>query len=62
MTSRKNEQTSPAIAKLAAQGLKNPASLTPAQVQKLAGSVLTQTPDRPTPKPKAPARKPSPRR
>ena len=43
----KNEKTSPKIAKIASKWLKNPKKLTPAQVQKVAGSALTQAPDKP---------------
>ncbi|NQV22181.1 MAG: hypothetical protein HQ511_12275 [Rhodospirillales bacterium] len=43
----KNEKTSAEIASLAAKALKDPSSLTKKQVQKLAGSVLTQAPDKP---------------
>ena len=50
----KNEKTSKDVASIAAQALRNPSSITKAQVQKLAGSVLTQAPDRTPPKPRAP--------
>lgn len=45
-----NEKTSPALARLAAKALRAPSALTNAEIQKLAGSVLTQTPDKPKPK------------
>ena len=46
-----NEKTSPAVAKIAAQGLRAPSTLTTQQIKKLAGSVLTQTADhKPAPK------------
>ena len=41
----KNEHTSKPIAKIAAKALHDPKSVTPKQVQKLAGSALTQRPD-----------------
>lgn len=40
----KNERTGTPIGKIAAQGLKDPGSLTKAQIQKLASSALTQRP------------------
>ncbi len=40
------ERTSKPIAKIAAQGLKDPGSLTNKQIQKLAGSALTQAPNK----------------
>lgn len=45
-STRKNEQTSTKIGKIAAKGLSNPDSLTPAQIRALSGSVLTQRPDK----------------
>lgn len=44
--SGKGEQTSPSVASLASKGLKNPGSLTNKEIQKIAGSVLTQAPDK----------------
>lgn len=41
-----NEKTSKEIASIAAKGLRDPGSLTKAQIKKLAGSALTQAPDR----------------
>ena len=45
-TMPKNEKTSKPIAKIASKGLKDPKSLTPKQIQKVSGSVLTQSPDK----------------
>ena len=42
----KNEKTSPAVAKIAAQGLKAPTTLTAKQIKTLSASVLTQAPDK----------------
>ena len=42
----KNERTQKPIGKIASQGLKNPGSLTNREIQKLAGSALTQRPDK----------------
>lgn len=50
----KDEKTSKAIASIASKALKDPKSVTPAEIKKLAASALTQTAD----KPKAPAKKP----
>lgn len=41
-----NEKTSKEIGKIASQGLKNPSSLTNQQIKKLAGSALTQRPNK----------------
>ena len=41
----KNEKTSQNVASIAARALRDPASITKGQIQKLAGSVLTQAPD-----------------
>jgi hypothetical protein len=41
----KNEKSGKGVGSIAAQGLKNPGSLTKPQIQKLSGSVLTQRPD-----------------
>lgn len=40
------EETSARIASIAARGLRDPASLTPEDIRALAGSALTQAPDR----------------
>lgn len=45
--SKKGEQTSKPIAKIASKALKEPKSVTPTEIKKMAGSVLTQTPDKP---------------
>lgn len=42
----KNEKTSRGIGSIASQGLKKPSSLSNQQIKKLAGSVLTQRPDK----------------
>ena len=42
----KNEKTSPAVAKIASQGLKAPSTLTTKQIKTLAASVLTQAADK----------------
>lgn len=42
----KNEKTSPTVASLAAKALAT-GKATPAEIKKLAGSVLTQSPDKP---------------
>ncbi len=42
----KNEKTSRTIAGIAAQGLKDPGSLSLRDIARLAGSALTQAPDR----------------
>jgi len=41
----KNEKTGKTVGSIAAQGLKNPGSLTNSQIKTLAGSALTQRPD-----------------
>ncbi|MEJ1384874.1 MAG: hypothetical protein RPV21_10945 [Candidatus Sedimenticola sp. (ex Thyasira tokunagai)] len=43
----KNEKTSKSVASIASKGLRKPGSLTQAEIRKIAGSVLTQTPDKP---------------
>jgi|TARA_R100000501_G_C2554487_1_gene67719 carnitine O-acetyltransferase len=43
----RNEKTSSKVATLAAKGLKDPGSLTKAQIKTISGSVLTQAPDKP---------------
>lgn len=40
------ERTSPEIARLAARGLRDPASFTNADIRKVCASALTQAPDR----------------
>jgi carnitine O-acetyltransferase len=52
----KNEKTSKRIASLGGRALRDPGSLTLAEIRELGGSVLTQAPDKPKPK----KRKPSP--
>ncbi|MDY7095623.1 MAG: hypothetical protein SX243_21830 [Acidobacteriota bacterium] len=47
-----NEKTSQEMASLAAKALKAPKKLTAAEIKSLAGSVLTQSPDKPKPKPR----------
>jgi hypothetical protein len=42
----KNEKTSKAIATIASKALKNPSSITKAEIKKIAASVLTQAPDK----------------
>ena len=56
----KDEKTSKDVAAIAAQALRDPGSITKKQIQQLAGSALTQAPDR-TPA-ASPARKSSGRR
>ncbi len=46
MGTKRNEQTSKAIARIASQGLRKPSSLTNAQIKRLSGSALTQAPNR----------------
>jgi hypothetical protein len=41
----KNEKTGTPVGKIASQALRDPKSITPSEVRKLAGSVLTQRPD-----------------
>lgn len=41
-----SESTSTQIAKIASKGLKDPGSLTKTEIRKLAGSALTQAPDK----------------
>lgn len=45
-----NEKTSAAIAKIASKALKDPASVTKAEIKKLAASALTQAADVPAKK------------
>jgi hypothetical protein len=47
MASKKNEKTSRTIGSIAARALKNPGDATNAEIRKLAGSALTQVPDKP---------------
>jgi len=42
----KNERTSAKVASIASKALKDPASVSKAQVKSLAASVLTQAPDK----------------
>ncbi|MBU1862491.1 MAG: hypothetical protein KKH94_02365 [Candidatus Omnitrophica bacterium] len=42
----KNEKTSKKVASIASRGLRKPSSLTNTEIKKIAGSVLTQAPDR----------------
>lgn len=44
-----NEQTSPDVASIAARGLRDPAALTPQEVQAVCASALNQAPDRKEP-------------
>jgi hypothetical protein len=53
----KNEKTSKKVATIASKGLKNPKSLTKAEIKTLAASTLTQAPDKS--KKAAPAKKPA---
>ncbi len=46
MAKGKNERTSSRVASIASKGLKNPARLTKKEIKTIAGSVLTQAPDR----------------
>ncbi len=41
-----NETTSQRVASIASQALRNPSSVTKAQIKTIAASVLTQTPDK----------------
>jgi hypothetical protein len=47
-----NEKTSAAVAKIASKGLKDPSSLSKAEIKKLAASALTQAADVPVKKKK----------
>lgn len=49
-----NEKTSPAVARIAAKGIRAPGTLTHTEIKKLAASALTQAADAPK---KAPAKK-----
>lgn len=42
----RNEKTSKRVAKIASKGLKSPKKLTAKEIKSLAGSTLTQAPDR----------------
>ncbi|MBX9773656.1 MAG: hypothetical protein K2Y71_04505 [Xanthobacteraceae bacterium] len=46
-----NERTSKTVASIAARGLKRPGSLTNAEIRKIAGTALTQTPNKPKKRP-----------
>jgi len=48
----KNEKTSKGIGSIASKGLLNPGTLTRPQIRRLAGSALTQRPNRPSGKKK----------
>jgi len=52
-----NEKTSAAVAKIAAKGLKDPASLSKGEIKKLAASALTQAADKPKKKAKKSAKR-----
>jgi hypothetical protein len=41
-----NEKTSPRVVRIASKGLKAPSTLTTKEIKELAGSVLTQAPDK----------------
>jgi len=41
----KNEKTSKRVGSIASKALKNPKSVTPKEIRRIAGSVLTQRPD-----------------
>lgn len=45
-----NEKTSAAVAKIASKAMKDPASVTKAEIKKLAASALTQAADKPVKK------------
>ena len=53
----RNEKTSKAIASIASKALKDPKSVTQAEIKKLAATALTQAADKPKPAKKAPAKK-----
>jgi len=55
-----NEKTSKRIASIAARGIKDPGSLTKAEIKAVSATALTQTEDRPKSKSKA-AAKPAPK-
>lgn len=42
----RNEKSGGRVGRIASQALRNPSSVTPKQVKSLAGSVLTQRPDK----------------
>jgi hypothetical protein len=42
----KNEKTSKGVGSIASKGLRNPGSLTKEEIQRLAGTAMTQRPDR----------------
>lgn len=42
----KNEKSSSKVASIASKALKNPGSLTKTEIKSMAGSVLTQSPDK----------------
>jgi len=46
----KNEKTGTTVGSIASKGLKDPGSLSKAEIKSLAASALTQSPDKPAPK------------
>ena len=52
----KNEKTGKDLGKIASQAMRDPGSLTKAQIRSLGASALTQLPDKPKPKPKGKSR------
>ncbi len=55
----KDEKTSKAVASIASKAMKDPKSVTAAEIKKLAASALTQAADKPKAAKKAPAKKPA---
>ncbi|MBU2581636.1 MAG: hypothetical protein KJ622_07955 [Alphaproteobacteria bacterium] len=53
----KDEKTSAAVASIASKAMKDPKSVSPAEIKKLAASALTQVADKPKAAAKAPAKK-----
>ncbi|KUO59814.1 MAG: hypothetical protein APF80_05290 [Alphaproteobacteria bacterium BRH_c36] len=53
----KDEKTSAAVASIASKAMKDPSSVSPAEIKKLAASALTQAVDKPKAAAKAPAKK-----
>ena len=56
-TMAKNEKTSKAVASIASKAMKDPKSVSNAEIKKLAASALTQTADKLKAEKKAPAKK-----
>ena len=56
-TMARDEKTSKAVASIASKAMRDPKSVTAAEIKKLAASALTQTADKPTAAKKAPAKK-----